>query len=271
MSIENQYYVYHDENYALSWISENISKRISEYLAKKGFKEINTDNLVKIMDEGIRNTSIDITIVFSHDVIPDKLLDDISSPTRNSLFRKFLDAGHTIIWLGDAPAWYVGFPKKEKKPLPQPSSIQNLTGVNQPPKIINGRIVVVKPTLEGLLLGIKPWKGKRPHEYSTEPNYEMLPLAISREGAHGYIVSHKSMHSTLSGFIRLYDFNISNPNDLTDDMLECILNIALKKTIWEELSSLIRKFDLLRSEVDEKLVKKLDLILEKLETTKEKK
>jgi hypothetical protein len=270
MSIENRYYVYHDEDYALSWISENISKRISEYLVKKGFNEINTDDLVKIMDEGIRNINIDITIVFSHDVIPDKLLDNISSPTRNSLFRKFLDAGHTIIWLGDVPAWYVGFPKKEKKQLPQPSSIQNLTGIYQP-NTINEKVVIVKPTLEGLLLGIKPWKGKRPHGYSTESNYEMLPLAISREGIHGYIVSHKSMHSTLSGFIRLYDFSISSPNDLTDDMLECILNIALKKTIWEELSSLIRKFDLLRSEVDEKLVKKLDLILKKLETEKEKK
>ena len=51
MSIESRYYVYHDEDYALSWISDNISKRISEYFTKKEFNKINTNDLIKVMKE----------------------------------------------------------------------------------------------------------------------------------------------------------------------------------------------------------------------------
>lgn len=263
MSVKYKYYVYHDDNYALSWISDDGSKKISEWFAKREFEEIDTNSLVKIMNQGIRNPDIDFTIIFSHDVIPDKLLDSMPSPTPNSLFRKFLNVGHTIIWLGDVPTWYAGLPGKEKKPLSQPSSIQNLIGID-PPTRSDERVITVKPTLEGLLLGMKPWKGKRPHPPTSRPNFHITYLAASKEGIHSYICSPQPMQMTTSGLIRLYDFSPLTYKTLTDEMLTCILNVALKRNIWNELASLARKFETLRSEIDEKILKKLDLILEEI-------
>jgi len=47
-------------------------------------------------------------------------------------------------------------------------------------------------------------------------------------------------------------------------MLKCVLNLALKRTIWDALTSLCEKFDLLRQEVEDKLTKKLDLIIQEV-------
>jgi len=72
----------------------------------------------------------------------------------------------------------------------------------------------------------------------------------------------------VSGLIRLYDLHLTS-GTLTTDMLKGILNLALKRTIWDELASLFEKFDLLREEVENKLAKKLDLILQEVKRMEE--
>ena len=262
MSVKRRYYVFHEDDFTLSWIDKEVSKKISEYFVRNDFEEVNVDDLVKVMNEGIRNPNIDITIVFSHDVIPDKLLDKPSSPTPNSLFRRFLNVGHTIIWLGDVPGWYMGI-GGEKKPLqPQPASIQNLIGIDRPLRT-DERVVTAKPTVYGLLFGIKSWGGKRPHSLSVQSGFHMIPLAVGVDGVHGFICSPRQMLWGLSGLVRLYDFHLTL-RTLTNEMLRSILNIALKATVWDELISLAKKFEMLRDEIDEKLGKKLDLIIKEI-------
>jgi len=192
-------------------------------------------------------------------VIPDKLMDNPQSPTQNSLFKRFIDIGHTVIWIGDVPGWYVGV-GNEKKPLPQPQSIQNLTGLKSPIRF-DEKQTLVEPTVEGLLFNIKPWKGMRPQPIIEQSSFTMIPLAVSKEGVHGYIWSRPT--GRISGLVRLYDFHLTSEK-LTDDMLKVIINLALKRTIWDELASLCEKFELLKGEIENKLSKKLDLILQEI-------
>jgi len=240
--------------------------KITEFLTRRGFKEIDTGDLTTIMADGIKTPDTDIIIVFSHDIIPDKILDNPSSPSSNSLFRRFLNVGHTIIWLGDVLAYYVGFPGKGTKPLPQPQTITGLIGIT-PPTRVDDRLVLVKPTLWGLLLGVKLWMGKRPHQIKVSPGVNLIPLAVSREGMHGYVYSPTPLASALSGIVRLYDFPITS-DALSDEMLESIFNIDVRKSLRDNVITLTRCFDILRTEVDEKLGEKLDRIFEEIKKLK---
>ena len=89
----------------------------------------------------------------------------------------------------------------------------------------------------------------------------MIPLAVSKEWVHGYIWTHHIRR--ISGLIRLYDLHLTS-EAFTADMLKCVLNLALKRTVWDELTSLCEKFDLLRQEVEDKLTNKLDLIIQEV-------
>ncbi len=261
-------YVYHDERYGFSWLSEETSEKITDYLLNRGFEGLKTEELAEVMKSGAKNPDTDIVIVFSHDVIPDRLLDSTSTPTSKSLFREFLDAGHTVIWLADVPAWYVGFPDGRVERLKQPVSINNLVGLSEPTRFTEEEIPV-KPTLEGLLLGVKPWKGLRPHLPKPQKGFDLLPLAVSREGIHGYVCSLSPLSRAISGLVRLYDFKIKDPKKLTSEMLDCIFNIASKRV--SEIFSLLWKFEILRVEVEEKLGRKMDLILKIIKEVSERK
>lgn len=246
------------------WIREDASEKITDFLVRKGAEQINTTDLVRIMNDGVRNPDTDVVIVFSQDIIPDKVLDNISTPSPNSLFRKFLNAGHTIIWLGDEPTFHVGLSDKKHRPLPQPQTIQHLIGnPSLKPIRTDDRLVLVKPTLEGLLLGMRPWKGKRPHG-SLTIGVNFIPLGVSREGVHSYIYSTKPVSWSLSGMIRLYDFNPITSKTLSSEMLETIFNIALRKILFNEIMLLTKQFNLLKKEVDEKIINKLDKIIEEM-------
>ena len=177
--MEPTLYVYRDKDYDSMWIREDGSEKITDFLVRKGAEQINTTDLVRIMNDGVKKPDTDIVIVFSQDIIPDKVLDNVSAPSSNSLFRRFLNAGHTIIWLGDEPTYHVGLPDKGHKLLPQPQTIQHLIGTpDLRPTRTDDRLVLVKPTLEGLLLGMKSWKGKRPHRL-LQIGGNFIPLGVA--------------------------------------------------------------------------------------------
>jgi len=264
LDMKPKLYVYRDDAYCSMWITEDGSEKITDLLTQKGAEQIDTTGLVNIMNDGIKKPYTDIVIVFSQDIMPDKVLDNISTPTPNSLFRRFLNAGHTIIWLGDEPACHVGLPNKKHQPLPQPQTIRHLIGNPQlVPTRTGNKSVLVKPTLEGLLVGMEPWRGKRPHK-PLPPSYNFIPLGVSGEGVHSYIYSPIPVSQTLSGMIRLYDFDPISSKTLSSEMLETIFNIASRKFLFNEITFLNKQFNLLRKEVDEKIMNKLDKIIEEI-------
>jgi len=110
-----------------------------------------------------------VTIVVSHDVIPDKLMDDPQSPAQNTLFRRFLSTRHIIIWMGDELGWYVAVGKEKRSP-PQPQSIQNSTGMTKPTRL-DQRLTLVEPTIEDLLFNMKPWKDIRPRPIASQDDF----------------------------------------------------------------------------------------------------
>ena len=99
--------VYRDESYPTSWINEDWSSEITNYLKSKDFVEMNAVTLRSWLRSRIKNAdSHDTVLVFSQDIIPDTIMSGLNSP--NDLIRRYLDQGGRIIWIGNIPFWSKG-------------------------------------------------------------------------------------------------------------------------------------------------------------------
>lgn len=266
-------YVYYDEKYPSHWISPDVAKHITSLLESMGFEVIDADETKKLMEKAIATTPREeIVIVFSQDVIPEKLVDNPSAPTINSLIRRFLNNGHSIVWLGDVPLLHIGFNNGEKRTLTN-SVVQQVLGLD--PNIPNVS-ASVRHTIYGYMFQLPTWIGTRPHRGAS--GVYLLPLSISTHGVHAFIISYyrtQTGHFTLSGFIRLYDMVLDKREKLSQDMIRGIVNFVFRNPmlyIWTEIQEIRKKahnleeelrtsFDTLRSELDN-LGKIINQILE---------
>ena len=219
------------------------------------------------MEYASKPHSEEAVIVFSRDVVPDVILDNPTNPTANSPLRRYLNAGHTIIWLGDIPLFYVGYSDGRKQNLSN-NACQNVLGLN-PPHHVSYK---VRLTFYGLMYNLPEWAGNRPHPHpGATIGVEFTPLALSwhnnQRVYHGFIVSYA--RSPFSGFIRIYDFNMRKP--LAPEYLEALYTIAVIRNpigyLIQEIHKLDErletKFKTLKSEVDS-LVEYLKKIYEQI-------
>ena len=263
-------YVYYDKRYPSHWIKPEVSEYMAGILRDMGFRVINADEAKKLMKNATKSSK-EIVVVFSQDVIPEKLLDNPSSPTSNSLIRRFLNNGHSVIWLGDTPLLYVGFSNGEKRSLAT-AFIQKVLSLD--PNIANAKIHV-RHTLYGHLLQLPMWMGAKPHRGTGTVGF--IPLSISIHGIHAFIASYYKAptgHYAFSGLIRLYDMILDSQEKLNQNMIRGIVNAVFRNYVfhlWAELNEtqknlhelneeLKTSFNTVKSELDN-LGKILDQIL----------
>jgi len=268
------FYVYYDEKYPSSWISERATNQIVNYLSKHDFQPVDASTLKNIMTKGVREkiSKDEIIVVFSQDVVPDTIVDNPSSPTANSLIRGFLNSGHTIVWIGDIPLYYVGSPGKRRITIGDAAK-QNVLGLNQSVKHLS-QPRLVRPTILGAQLGMPSWKGLRPmHLTPPSPPPHVQALAGNPTDTTHYhaIYARYTSIPELSGFIRVYDMPI---RELTEELLIGVLCLATRTAIVSFAirkisnleSSVDTKFKTLKSEIETLISPKLDEIIDKLES-----
>ncbi len=97
-------YVYYDDSYMTSWLSDEISLKITDFLQSKGFIVLNAEKLAEMMKKSVDEDKCwkDL-VVFSKDIVPETICHYAYA---NTLIRDYLDRGGTIIWLGDIPLYY---------------------------------------------------------------------------------------------------------------------------------------------------------------------
>ena len=250
-------FVYYDEKYPTNWLSDKVAKQIVSFLEKRNFEVIDASNLRRVLTEYAgKPHSEEAVVVFARDVLPDLVLDNPANPSANSPLRRYLNAGHTVVWLGDIPLYYVGSSDGTKRNLPS-NACQIVLGINPAQHL--GSYHRVKLTQYGLMYGLPVWAGRRPHPPgATMAGIEIIPLALSRHGNqvlyHGFIASYA--RSSFSGFIRIYDFVMDKP--IAQEYLEALHAIAVMRSPITYLLDKIRelserletKFNTLKSEVD---------------------
>jgi len=246
-------YVYYDERYPYSWIPHNIAKIIAKELEKYDFETIDATSLKNILSEGSKTTDKEYVVVFAQDVVPDLILDNPYNPTANSLLRLFLNAGHSIVWIGDVPLYYVG--KIDGGKINTPNAMQSVLGINS--NFINTNKPVML-TLQGIMFGLPTWIGMRPHNRSPRSGVSPIPLAIAgdnTEYVHAFIMCYKPRVFVPFGFIRIYDFPINKPDLITEQFIRGIISVAtrdLVTPIWSEIKILSERVNKIAEELDTK-------------------
>jgi len=265
-------YVYYDERYPYSWIPYDIAKIIAGELGKYDFEAIDANSLKNILSEGSKTIDKEYVVVFAQDVVPDLILDNPNNPTANSPIRSFLNAGHSIVWIGDVPLYYVGTIDRGK--VNTPNAMQNVLGINSNFIDTNKPVML---TEHGIIFGLLTWVGTRPH-LSPVSQRNPIPLARAIDNQqywHSFVVPYKQAQAPF-GFIRIYDFPINKADFITEHFIKGLLSVAIRdftttklcetkvKMLSEKVSRIAEeldtKFSTLKSEIDS-LKTMLDQIL----------
>jgi len=244
-------YVYYDERYPYSWIPHDIAKIIARELEKYDFEAIDATSLKNILSEGSKTTDKEYVVVFAQDVVPDLILDNPDNPTANSLLRLFLNVGHSIVWIGDVPLYYVG--KIDGGKINTPNAMQNVLGINSNFIDTNKPVML---TVYGIMFGLPTWIGTRPHlssQVSGTPTPWALATAIdNRQYLHAFVIPYKQAPF---GFIRIYDFPINKADFITEQFIRGIISVAtrdLVTPIWSEIKILSERVNKIAEELDTK-------------------
>ena len=247
------YYVYYDENYPTHWVSERSAKKIVEFFTSKyDFEEIDARELAEVMSKSL-DIHDEVIIVFSQDVIPNTVVDNPERPSEDSLIKRFLLRGHTIIWIGDIPLFWIGIPNREKKQLGRTG--YNLFYPNLPRdfELPNSPLVksdAVDITPHGALLGlVHRWDSWRPipENWTITGRPKLYTLANYYTGTVyrpvSYIIDYGGYGSR--GLVRLYDCKLP---DISKEMLEQLARVTFYRgsigiermlnSIYEELRRL---------------------------------
>lgn len=260
--MSERYYVYYDEDYPSSWISEDSAKKIVEFFTTKyDFKEINSKELAEVMNEAL-NLHSEVVIIFSQDVIPDTVVDNPRSPSENSLVKRFLLQGHTIVWMGDIPLLSLGQSNHGKLILNKagynlfyPDLPSNFELPNNP--LVKSHEINITPL--GSSLGLTHrWDSWRPtpQGWSLPKHPHIRPILYALAQYYtgtgyrfaSYIIDYSGYG--LRGLIRLYDCKLP---DISVEMLEQVARIIFfrnPKGIEEMLNNIHDELRKLREDLE---------------------
>jgi len=207
-----KYVVYYDENYPVSWISKASSAEIKELLTTLGFKEMNAVELAKWIKSGVKDGAKGNLVVMSQDVVPGALVG--KAPGADALFRKYLDAGGSVIWPADVPFYFVGREggDKDKWDYLGGRGVLGFDTVGN----WQGQSDSANAPL-GEKLGLKySWLSVR----AVKPADITQPIAFDKDGNVSAWIKEYAKGSP--GFIRLWDYGVKN---FTDEMGEDLYRV----------------------------------------------
>lgn len=158
--------VYFDPNYPSAWINaeKGYPQKIANAFSQRGYKVLDAPNLKKLMmntlEKGIASQKL---IVFAQDIAPALIVETTSS---ENTMREYLDAGGSILWIGDTPLQHKGNSAEDQTE----TNYRVKIGKEGGPMKILGIIPVfgipknsVSMTTLGRKIGLKfKWSGMRP-------------------------------------------------------------------------------------------------------------
>jgi hypothetical protein len=192
-------FVYYDPEYdpdcTSSFISENVSRIIVDFLTNKQFQRVDAVQLGQMMLSVVRQETDKVVIVFAQDVAPDTVLDDLA-PT--ALVRQYLDRGGSAVWIGDIPFFYQAKKNGEDqdKNWWQKGGPANILGINP---VFPVQVPRTSITRAGSKQGLSvPWTGIRPVLIDGE-----MKVLAKIGGVASF--AYQSMPSISTWYSRLFD------------------------------------------------------------------
>jgi len=149
--------VYRDPDYPSSWIDEGLGSPdiIANTLMSRKCKKLDAEQLRDFMVNAVeKGNAHKKLIIFSQDVVPETVVEEFSN---NTTTREYLNAGGSVLWLGDSPLYYIGAKGIDKPLEAWRDDVLDITPVFLIPK------TSVNFTQHGEEMGLRwPWSGIRP-------------------------------------------------------------------------------------------------------------
>jgi hypothetical protein len=153
--------VYHDPKLQSIWInkSKKYPEKITRAFSNKGARVLDATSLKAFILNALDNcTAHQKLVVFSQDVAPYTI---VESNSLDNTLRQYLDAGGSVLWIGDIPLYYKGEADKEEPTriadFGAPTEILGIIPVYSTPK------TSVSFTFQGRRIGLRTkWSGMRP-------------------------------------------------------------------------------------------------------------
>jgi hypothetical protein len=98
--------VYFDEQYPVSWITRGAAAEMRDFAVALGFEPMGAESVRDWMQQAVVQGATGKLLIMASDVAPQTLVG--GAPGADALFRKYLDAGGSVIWSGDVPFYFVG-------------------------------------------------------------------------------------------------------------------------------------------------------------------
>jgi len=96
--------VYYDQRYDTAWVS-NVDTLVS-FLSKRGFVVKDADSVKSWMVDKIKNGADGTVCILAMGIVPDTITETMD---QQCTFRKYMEAGGRIVWVGDIPLFYRAF------------------------------------------------------------------------------------------------------------------------------------------------------------------
>lgn len=201
--------VFCDASYPSKWVSLKASTQICQFLDQQGYKKLNSLQFQKWINKAISKKDLNPIIIFSKDVLPSSLL-------KNSLFKKYLQAGGSAIFIGKFP-----FSVIDNKGIVREITQKEIRALF--PFLLlrqTEREKRVRLTEKGRRIGLsKGWKSRQPVERSSID----VPLAFFNRNLVSAWIKFASRSSEI---IRIWDFPVKK---LSKAMLNDLYELAEKR------------------------------------------
>ncbi|MEZ4587702.1 MAG: PQQ-binding-like beta-propeller repeat protein [Gemmatimonadales bacterium] len=163
--------VYWDERHAKSSIlgSQSSHRAIVDYLTQWGYREVDADGALALMDSS-RADGAPSVVVFAMDYLPPLLA---GAETETGPFRRYLDAGGKVVWLGFSPLFLKLDPETRGLIDSDRERPARLLGVDH--SRLDTDTYQVRPTDAGRRVGLEEWWRGSPSVAADAPT-EVLAL-----------------------------------------------------------------------------------------------
>lgn len=207
--------VYYDEDYPLAWIGANASAELRDFASALGFETKNAGETAAWMTEKTASGATGCLLFMARDVVPEQLVG--KDPAADALIRRYLDAGGSVLWLGDVPFYFVGKSGREKVKWDYLGG----RGVLGFDTVGNWQVNDnAKPSDTGAEWGLaSTWQSARALPAAT------IDVVLARDPGGAASGWAKSFKSGAPGFIRYWDASL---NSFTDTLGEDIYRIVDK-------------------------------------------
>ncbi|MFA6448045.1 MAG: hypothetical protein WCX65_01135 [bacterium] len=210
--------VLYDQKFSPSIVTVPAMKKIRDFLTGFGAEAVHTGQMMEWMNKSIERGARGTLLVMNTDAIPEWVAGD--KEKGDSLIRRYLEAGGTVVWFGDYPGNKISFQLEQHEKWGGGGSV-SLIGIDASGDL--GGRGPAEPTKDGFALGLKSgWESMFP----VPAGRVTKVLAATKDGLAAAWTKQFTPDSP--GFVRLWDKSVGDKSfdgEMASELFHIVSNL----------------------------------------------